>query len=176
MNPVYIIRILVFAGIVSFFYWEVVHRIFIRALRFRLFELRDDARRMASEKALGGSKEFKALETFICLTIAYIPNISLLSFLISKTPTISGSDAEALAAFEREAPPEFLDVRNSACKCAIIMMTLNSPWLIFGALFPVLSLWVLGKISGAIIYRKTESFVEGLSPAPAITLPSAMIA
>jgi hypothetical protein len=172
-------KIMLFFGtavIASFFYWEIFHRVCVRALRFKLFALRDEARRLACDKKLGDSEEFKTLEQFICLTIAYIPNISLFSFVLHTSPTLSAADKEEFAKFDREAQPEFLDIRNGACRCAIVMMTLNSPWLFLAGSIPILSLWAIGRISGIMLYRKTESFVEGLPPAPFLKLPSAMVA
>jgi len=176
INLIYFMRIFIMVAVISFFYWEVFHRICVRALRFRLFALRDDLRRMAGEKGLGPTKEFRGLEHLICVIISHIPNISFLSFLLFKSPPISERDREDLDKFEHDAPSEFLDMRSEACKCAIMIMMLNSPWIVAVSSFAVLPLWALGKISGPKICRKTEVFIGDLPQTPHLTLPSARIA
>src|SRR5664279_3739872 len=68
--------------IFSIFYWHVFHFIILKRIRFQLFEMRDEVRRIAAESNLGGDKHFKQLERFICKTIAYSPRISLSSFVL----------------------------------------------------------------------------------------------
>jgi hypothetical protein len=171
-----IFRVFIAVAITSFFYWEVFHRVCIRALRFKLFALRDDLRRGAAENKIGNSKEYKELEQFICVVIAYIPNVSLTSFALSNTPTLSPQEREAFEKFERDAPEEFVRIRFAACKCAFTIMMLNSPWLIALSSFAVLPLWAMDKISGAAMAQRTRAFISNLPPAPHLKLPSARIA
>jgi hypothetical protein len=148
-----------FAAIVSFFYWEVFHRVCVRAVRFRLFALRDKVRMEACKSGLGNSKDYQEVEQFICSTIAYIPDISLLSFVLSARRKIPDAALEEYRRFERDAPKEFVEARRTTARCAMVMMTLNSPWLITCGSLIIPAMLALGQISSARISQNTVSFV-----------------
>jgi hypothetical protein len=163
----------VFASCVIFsiFYWHVFHFVLLKRIRFQLFELRDEVRRIAAESNLGGNEHFRQLERFICKTIAYSPRISLPSFVLFSVfhqKEIVSDDAtiQELRKFEVEAPSSFILIRNSTAKFSLIIMALNSPWMVvFSSMFTV-ALLALGKISRMSLFQAAEKFVENIESNP----------
>jgi hypothetical protein len=152
--------------LLSIFYWQIFRAVMLRSLRFRLFALRDEARRVASEKGLGDSLVFHNLERFICGTISFVPHTSLFSF-ISCSLSPDDSEKNQYERFQKEAPQEFIGMRDATAKYAIVTMMLNSPWLMLFSSFAVPILWAAGKISRVRLYRGAENLVENISlPAP----------
>lgn len=151
--------------LISVFYWQVVNFVVLRQLRYQLFALRDQARRIAIDRGLGASESFRYLEGFICKTIAISPSISLTSFLVfvnlyAKKIMADGTAKVVSEKFEDEAPNEFLSIREATAKFSLVIMSFNAPWtLIFAGLGAGLML-AFGKITRAGLYRNAEKFVE----------------
>ena len=166
--------ILIFAGCVMFsvFYWEVFHAIVIRGMRFRLFALRDETRRVAAEQGLAKSFVYRQQENFVCKTICIGSHISLISFACFILRHNKKIDDVEYNRFEKEASPEFLTLRDATAKSLIIMMMANSPFLIFigSILIPVM--WALGKLSKKVLYSGAECFVEELETEPSGIMPA----
>ncbi len=147
----------------SLFYWHVFYAITVRSLRYELFAIRDEVRRLAVERRMVESSSFRKLESLINDTIRLGPHISLLSFglFIAQKPPI---DREEINRFNDEAPKEFRKLRDKTAKTLLVTMMLNSPWAVcFGSLL-FLVLWARGKISRFLLYRGAETFVEAIHP------------
>jgi hypothetical protein len=133
--------------------------------------MRDQIRRTAVESNLGGDKNFKQLERFICKTIEYAPRISLTSFVLfsvshQKEMVPDEAAVEETRKFEAEAPPSFILIKNATSKFSLVIMALNSPWMVvFSSLLAVMLL-ALGKISRMGLYRGAEKFVENIESNP----------
>ncbi|HEY5345058.1 MAG TPA: hypothetical protein VIK62_01795 [Verrucomicrobiae bacterium] len=168
MNKIeYLAVIFVGCTIFSVFYWQVFHFVILKQARFQLFELRDEARRIAAERDLGSNESFKHLERFICKTITYSPSISFTSFILfavfhRKEMLADTASAKEIKRFEMEAPREFLSIKESTAKFSLIIMALNSPWMIFFASIFAIALVALGKLSRMGLYRNAEKFVENI--------------
>ena len=151
--------------IFSVFYWQVFHFVILKQIRFQLFSLRDEARRVAAERGLGETESFKHIERFICKTIRFSPCISLTSFfwfsakyrkkLMADIATKMESEK-----FESEAPRELIAVKNSTAKFSLLIMAFNSPFMVLIAVLFALVLLALGKITRIGVYRDAETFVE----------------
>jgi hypothetical protein len=164
MNETIANLILFFGGCVllSVFYWEVFHVVVLRGLRFRLFALRDETRRVAAERGLANSYLYKDLEKFICKTICFGPHISLISLIWFLERHHPEPNEEEQKRFEKEAPAEFKSIRDATAKSAITLMMINSPWVILALSIFIPIMWALGKLSKARIYGGTERFVDTL--------------
>ncbi|HUZ06566.1 MAG TPA: hypothetical protein VMV89_03675 [Candidatus Paceibacterota bacterium] len=155
--------------LLSVFYWQVFHFVILKRIRFQLFELRDEARRIAAKRGLGESDSFKHIERFICKSISFAPNISLTSFLMFSAfyrKQLSADDAirRENNKFEVEAPNELVSIKQSTAKFSILIMAFNSPCIVLFAFFLALVMVALGKISRIGLYRDAEKFVENIQP------------
>jgi len=154
--------ILLFGGciIASIFYWQIFYPLILKRIRFHLFEMRDQARSIAAERSMGNDFVFKEIERFVCNTIAIAPRINILSFLWFVSKRRNETDVTDYERFSKEAPEEFIRIREATARDAVAVMMINSPWEIFMVLFPLPLLWAAGKISRLSVYRKVEGFVE----------------
>jgi hypothetical protein len=154
----------------SIFYWQIFRPVIMSRIRFHLFEMRDMARRIAFERGLANTYFYQGLEKFICKTICYVPDISFVSFvwfMIRHSKYISHDEYEQ---FEKNAPPEFISMRDGTARDAIFIMLLNSPWEVILSFISYPVFWALGKISRAILYRRAETFVDNIAPDDSIIL------
>jgi hypothetical protein len=159
--------------IFSVFYWQVFHFIILKRVRFGLFELRDEARRIAAERDLGHTESFKHLERFICKTISISPSISMVSFVLFSTiyrreMTAAADAAKEIKRFQDEAPRELLSIKESTSKYALIIMALNSPWMVCFSSILVIALVALGKLTRVGLYQDTQEFVENIELEPSL--------
>ena len=157
--------------IFSVFYWQVFHFVLLKQIRFQLFALRDDARRIAADHGIGESESFKLIERFICKTIRFSPSISLTSFVMfcafyRKELAADAATKQELEKFDSEAPQELKSIKESTAKFSLLIMVFNSPWMVFIAMVGALVLLALGKISRIGVYRDAEKFVESVEPEP----------
>jgi hypothetical protein len=153
----------------SIFYWQVFHFVILKQIRFQLFALRDEARRIAAERGIGNTESFKHIERFVCKTIAFSPSISLTSFLLfsviyRKRLLADDIAKKEIEKFEAEAPRELVAIKDSTAKFSLLIMAFNSPWMVFAAMIMALVLVALGKISRIGLYRNAEKFVETIEP------------
>jgi hypothetical protein len=153
--------------IFSVFYWQVFHFVILKRIRFQLFELRDEARRIAAERGIGDCESFKHLEKFICKTILFSPRISFTSFIFVSSfyrneMAADVASTKEIEKFEKEAPSEFISLKQSTAKFSLVIMALNSPWMIFIAFVIALVLVALGKLTRLGLYRDAEKFVENI--------------
>jgi hypothetical protein len=128
---------------------------------------------LAYEHDLAGHFTYRDLERFICKTICFVPQINLTSFfwfILNHTHRISNADGMR---FDQEALPEFIRMRDATARDALIIMVLNSPWEIILSSGVMFVLWILGKLSRILIYRRAETFVESLAPDSAVRIPAA---
>lgn len=144
--------------IFSLFYWHVFHAVLIRSIRYRLFAIRDDARMAAADLGLVESFAFRRLEKLINDSIRFFPYVSLVSFIgyFLQKPSLTPDE---ILRFEREAPREFLQLRDKAVKSMLMTMMLNSPWIVVIASLIVTPMWAAGRISGLFLCRNAEIYV-----------------
>ena len=141
------------------FYWNIAYPVLSKIVRYRLFMLRDAARKLASEHKLGQSGGFNRLDDFIATTVLIAPFIGLPSFAWHAA-THQHREADPIGISGM--PKEFSEIRDETSRCAIIMMMLNSPLTVLVAAVPVPILWAVGKISSSGLYRGAEGFVENV--------------
>ncbi len=168
MNKIELLMI-VFATctLFSLLYWQICRFVMLKRVRFQLFEMRDESRRIALERGLGDNEHFKQVERFICKTIAYSESISFTSFLLfavfkHKEMMEDTAFVKEMARFENEAPRELISIKESTAKLSLIVMAFNSPWMIMFGSAVAIVLVALGKISRLGVYRKAEDFVENI--------------
>jgi len=158
-----LIEVFVTLCVINIFYWHIVHKTLVRALRFRLFARRDELRRMAIHGAEDHSSfAYREVEEFICKTIAVVPSISLASLLVSMIKNPKPTTSENLERFRREASGELTELLNRTVKDAIYTMPLNSPILVIIAGVVELALWVIGRFNKMLVYQQAEEFVNEL--------------
>ncbi len=168
MNTIeFLIIALAVSALFSLLYWQVCQFIILKRVRFQLFAMRDEARRIALERGLGANEHFHQLERFICKTITYSQSISFTSFVLfavfNHKEMISDTvHAKEMERFANEAPKEFVSIKESTAKLSLIIMALNSPWMIVFASGAAIVLVALGKISRLGMYVKAEKFVENI--------------
>lgn len=146
--------------LVSFFYWQIVRVMGVRALRFRLFSRRDKLRRLALDGAENHHEfAYQELESFICKTISAVPSISLASFLlfVFRHREIESKEMDR---FRNEASLELEELLKETVKDAIYLMALNSPILVFLATIGGLVLWMGGHLNKLLLHA--ERFVDEL--------------
>jgi len=175
MNKIIADLILLF-GVCLFacvFYWQVCYPVILKSIRFHLFEMRDYARSIAAERGLANDYVFMEIERFICKTIAIAPSINLMSFIWFVSHKGKSADNAEYERFSKEAPQEFIGIRDVTARCAISTMMLNSPWEVFLSVVLVPILWGFGKISHLRTYQATEEFVDNIEFEATNRAPSA---
>jgi hypothetical protein len=151
--------------IFSILYWRIFNLVILKQIRYQLFALRDETRRIAIEKGLSRAESFRQLERFICKTIAFSPCISLTSFVLFVTKfnkLISNKDNS----LDEETPAEFIQIKDAAAKFSLVIMAFNSPWMLFIVSFLTPVLLAFGKLTRTGLYRRAEQFVEKTTPEP----------
>ncbi len=156
------ILLFVTALLISVFYWQVVHKVLVQHILYRLFARRDALRRAA----INGDEDvdddaYRGVESVICKTISVIPSISLASFVcfLYNNAFFGVSDAGKK---RNDVSPQLDRWLDKTVKDALIIMVLNSPILsVFGFCAAVL-LWLAGRFSRAGVIRQAESFVGDL--------------
>jgi hypothetical protein len=158
----YLIIAFLASCLISLFYWQVVQPVLLRGLRFRLFARRDKLRRLAIENR-ENSKSFayREVESIICKTIATIPARSLLSFFWFAIRNDDKKD-ENIERLRKEGSSDLLEMVYKTVGDALIIMSLNSPLMIFFGVWIVAILWIVGCVNRLLIYRKTENFIDEL--------------
>jgi hypothetical protein len=149
--------------LVSLFYWQVFRPVVMQGLRYRLFALRDELR----AKAIDGDEDcssfaYAHLEGLICKSIAFVPTVSLATFLLYAIPLGDEDESPESLRFRQDASPALERIRDVCAQNAFLMMTVNSPLLMILATVIGSLLWISGTISRMMIIRRTESFVGGL--------------
>jgi hypothetical protein len=158
-----LIEVFVILCIINLFYWHVVHKTLLRALRFRLFARRDELRWMAIDgREDHSSFAYREVEEFICKTIAVVPSISLASLAFSMIRDPNRKPSENLERFRREASSQLTKLSELTVRDAMYTMALNSPILVIVAVFVVLALWVIGRFNKMLFYQQAEQFVSEL--------------
>jgi len=145
--------------LLSVLYWQIVYPVIIRRLRFQLFEIRDSLRLIGSDTGVGRSKAYIELEGFVCTTIRVVPAISIISFLWFCFANNDRLKNEMTPKREGE-PTGFEYIRTSTARVALLMMALNSPWMVFLSGSCAFMCFALGRITRLQLYRDTEIFVE----------------
>ena len=158
----YLIILFLSCCLVSIFYWHVIQPVLLRVIRFRLFEKRDQLRRLAIEsKEDHTSFAYRGVESLICKTLAVIPAVSFISFIWFAVRNVDKKD-ENVERLRKEASPLLLEIAEKTVSDALFIMALNSPIMILFAAFIALCLWVVGCINKLAIYQKTEDFIDDL--------------
>jgi hypothetical protein len=149
----------------SILYWRIINVVLLKQIRFNLFALRDEARRIAAENGLGNDVHFKYVEQLVCKTIRFAPSISLSGFLFTtrlnwRAFALEEAEKRQIDEFELEADKRFVAIRDATAKFALLTMMFNSPFLVFLTLVIALILVALGKISRLGMYRQAEQYVD----------------
>jgi len=165
MNPIAIYLVLFIVAILaSLFYWQIVHKVVIKYLLYRLFARRDHLRSLAITKQENHSSfTYQETEGFICKTISVVPSIGLMSFFwfAIHNPNPPSSKAER---FREEASSEIAVLHDETTRDALIIMFFNSPILFLVGFGLSFALWIVGRFNKIIVIRKAESFVGELPP------------
>jgi hypothetical protein len=170
----HLILIFLCCVVFSVFYWHIVHPVILKRIRFHLFEMRDEVRAIAAERSLGTSFVYRDLERFICRTIEHVPQISLMSFIWFASRHAKHMDrTEYEDQFSREAPAEFIKIREATARDALVILMLNSPWEVILMSVPAPILWVEGKLSRLSVYRDARDFVATIEPDSALRIRTA---
>ena len=158
----YLIIAFLTSCLISLFYWQVVQPVLLKGLHFRLFARRDELRLLAIEnKEDCTSFAYREIENIICKTIAGISAVSLLSFVWFAIRNVDKKDAN-LERLRKEGSPTLLDMLHKTVGDALVIMSLNSPLVIFFGAGVVAILWIAGCVNRLLIYRKTENFIDEL--------------
>ncbi len=145
----------------SLFYWRVIQRAIMLKMRFNLFQIRDDLRRLAIDgKEDKNSFCYKYIEFFICKTIAFGPSLGLASLSWFCWTNRNQPTNENAARFEKEASEHLAQIKNRVMSEVIKMMVVNSPLFDFLASVCATLCWILGKINKAIIYKNAEIYLD----------------
>lgn len=148
-----------FCLMLGVFYWYVVQVCILQKMRFELFKLRDELRRMASEgQESPTSFAYVYLESFICKCIAFGPYFSLVNLIwlqIKKPESSEGSGR-----FKVEASKPLLNLQAQALRQVLQIMVLNSPVFVIFAAGLGLAAWVLGRINKMMLLNFAENLVE----------------
>ena len=162
MNLVLSILITVFAVclLCGLFYWYVVQACILQQMRFELFKLRDELRRLALEgKESYSSFAYVYLESFICKCIAFGPYFSLVNLIWFQIKR-PGQTSEESSKFRSEASTALLRLHAQALQQVLKIMILNSPLLVIFAAGLALGCWILGRINRMMIFNIAENLVE----------------
>lgn len=148
--------------LLSLFYWQIVRPVFMLAIRYKLFALRDELRSMAiSQTESLESFSYQNMEWLINKSIHLIPSTSLAKFIIYMAR--SKAKSESSERFEKEGSAALKSIRNRVVSLTICGLSVNSPLVVIGAFIMASVLWVSGKINKYILIKRTENFVSGLT-------------
>ncbi len=160
-----LLMIFITCCIVSIFFWRVIHPTLLRLVRFRLFARRDELRRLAIDgKEDHFSFAYREVEGFMCKTIFVVPSISLASFLLFVFRNLKTEPSSEMKRVRQEASERLISLLDESAKDAVVMMTLNSPILMFLGAIVALLLWLCSGFG--LVYRRAEHFVNALPVEP----------
>jgi hypothetical protein len=158
----YMLLIFISTILISLFYWQVIRPVLMQSLRYRLFARRDALRSLALDKIENcTSASYIYLETFICKAIAFMPTVSLVSFIFYFLRDGSKPSPGVLQ-FQKEASKHLEEIRDKALQDVLFMMMVNSPILVFFTAFITMLFWLSGKLSKVMLLDRAENFMGEL--------------
>ena len=92
----------------------------------------------------------------------------LFSTIYRREMTAAADAAKEIKRFQDEAPRELLSIKESTSKYALIIMALNSPWMVCFSSILVIALVALGKLTRVGLYQDTQEFVENIELEPSL--------